>query len=290
MTVRALLSERHTVVHLDREFLLANIVKKDRTFLFTHPERRLVPTTVRKYRKLIARRARGEPLAYLTGAQPFYGLDFLVSHYVLIPRPETEWLVEQAHATLHEHPEIRTVIDLGTGSGAIAITFWKSLPPKQRRLLRWYATDISASALAVARLNAKRHQARTIRFLQGDLLKPFTGRRYADNLPPTAPTLLLANLPYLTTDDYRATATSGNKKCEPKIALEAGQDGLRYYRRLVAQISKTNPSVYYCLWEIDPCHSQTLQALIKKTLPKSAPKIYKDFNNLDRYLTATIVR
>ena len=290
MTVGRVLAQASSIPLLERELLFAALLRKDRSYLLAHGEDVVQPRHVQAYLRLLLRRERGEPLAYLTGVQPFYGLDFLVYQHVLIPRPETEWLVEQAHTALHEHPEIRTIIDLGTGSGAIIIALWKSLPFNQRRLLSWCATDVSAPALTVARLNAKRHKTRIVRFLQADLLKPFMDRRNADSLPLIAPILLLANLPYLTTDDYRATAASGKKKFEPKIALEAGQDGLRYYRRLVAQIAKMHGLTFHCLWEIDPCHSKKLLTLVQKTFPKSRPCVHKDFYGLERYLTMDIER
>lgn len=264
----------------DKELLLSYVLGKSRTYVIAHPEIKLTKNQQRKYHILLKRLKQGEPLAYLLKSQPFYGLDFFVDKHVLIPRPETEWLVERTLDILKRNKKIKTVIDIGTGSGCIIISLAKNI---SRPDIKFLATDISKKALSVAKKNAKLHNV-NINFLHGDLLKPML-RAYGLQL--IAPVLIVANLPYLTADDYK-NASVGVRKFEPKKALYAGQDGLKYYGEFIKQLKKFGLNKLYCVWEIDPCHSQKLKMLIKKTFPKAKIKIEKDFNEMERYLVGII--
>ncbi|MEW6407954.1 MAG: HemK/PrmC family methyltransferase [Patescibacteria group bacterium] len=165
---------------LDAEILLSYVLKKSRTFLFTYPEKKLTKTQWQKYKKLIARCAKYEPIAYITRRKEFYGLDFYVDKRVLIPRPKTEELVEKIltylQKTKHQMSNIK-ICDVGTGSGCIAIALAKNLP--QAKI---YAVDISKKALKIAKLNAKKHKVlKQIKFIQSDLfskISPKTKTQY----------------------------------------------------------------------------------------------------------------
>jgi len=211
---------------LDAEVLLSHTLNKPKSFLYTYPEKKLTQAQVRKYKSLISRRAKHEPVAYITGHKEFYGLDFYVNQHTLIPRPETEALVEK----IIKNKDIHSIADIGTGSGCIAIALAKNNPK-----LNIYAIDISSKALTVARKNAKAHKVKNITFKQGNLLEPIK------NIKLDA---IVANLPYLSEKVYKKNYQ--HLKYEPKQALYAGKDGLDYYKKLLKQINKLKhkPQLY----------------------------------------------
>lgn len=213
---------------LDAEILLSWTLKKPKSYLYTYPERKLINRELAKYKQYISRRAKGEPVAYLIGHKEFYGLDFLVNKHVLIPRPETELLVEE----VLKNKKIKRIADIGTGSGCIAIALAKNNPK-----LKIYATDISANALIIARKNTKKYKLKNIIFKKGNLLEP------VKNMKLDA---IIANMPYLSKKIYKKNYD--NLKFEPKIALLAGDDGLDCYRKLFHQINKLKhpPKYIYC--------------------------------------------
>jgi release factor glutamine methyltransferase len=200
---------------LDAELLLAHALGIDRTRLFTRLRDPVAPAAADAFTALLERRLRREPLAYLTGAQEFWSLRFAVTPAVLIPRPETELLVELALAV---QPAPRQVLDVGTGSGCIAVAIARELPDAQLT-----AVDHSPDALAVARQNAAAHGvAERIEWATGDVY---------DGLPADAAfDLIVSNPPYLAPGD----AASPETNFEPRTALFAGADGLDVLRRLLA--------------------------------------------------------
>lgn len=205
----------------DAELLLARVLERERTYLLAHPEALLSPAEHARFSELLARRANGEPMQYLIGTQEFYGLELLVTQAVLIPRPETELLVEAVELWATRFHDERTleIVDVGTGSGAIAIALATHLAG-----CRMTAIDISEAALAVARENAERHEcAERIQFLQGDLLAPVEGRQFD---------AIASNPPYIPAGDA-ATMQIEVVQHEPHSALFAGDDGLEIYRRLI---------------------------------------------------------
>jgi len=218
-TVRRALAQAG-LVPLDAQILLAQVLGRDRAWLVAHDDAALTAEQADAYFALARRRRDGEPVAYLTGVREFWGLPFLVSPAVLIPRPETETLVELALARLPEHREVG-VLDLGTGSGAIAIAI-----ARERPRARVLAADASAEALALARENARRLGAGNVEFVQSDW--------YAD-LPrnwPGAPFALIAsNPPYVAADDPHLG--EGDVRFEPVRALSPGGDGLAAIRTIV---------------------------------------------------------
>jgi release factor glutamine methyltransferase len=207
--------------------VLGHALSVERTYLITHANDDLDQTQYQTFLLMIERRAAGEPLQYITGHQEFYGLDFKVTSDVLIPRPETEFLIEQVikyAQSIHSTNEL-LIVDAGTGSGCIAITL--ALNIKNARII---ATDISNAALNVARenaecLNAKDH----IEFLEGDLLTPLAGRGLENSID-----FLVSNPPYIARQDA-STLQREVKDWEPHTALFADDDGLRFYQRLLSE-------------------------------------------------------
>ncbi|HET8846375.1 MAG TPA: HemK/PrmC family methyltransferase, partial [Ktedonobacteraceae bacterium] len=199
---------------LDAQVLLSYLLGKERSYLYTYPEQILNSEQERCWQELVARRAQGEPVAYIVGHKAFFGLDFSVDRRVLIPRPETELLVEQALTFCQqrlERGETPVVADIGTGSGVIPI----SLAVTERRLPSLYACDTSLDALAVASRNCQRHHVEDrVHLLHGDLLSPL----------PEPVDLLLANLPYVGTIE-QPTMLPDVLDFEPELALFSGPEG-----------------------------------------------------------------
>jgi len=214
------------------ELLLLYVAARDRTWLYAHPEEILSADTTSQYFALIQRRANGEPTQHLTGKQEFWDLEFEITSDVLIPRPETEHLIEVAldRLALRElragrPPRLTgnglTLVDVGTGSGCIAIALAKELPDANV-----YATDISATALDVARRNAARRGfADRIRFLESDLFEAFTPVRFD---------LIVSNPPYVGRRTAETLAPEVREH-EPEVALYGGEEGYEFYAELVAQ-------------------------------------------------------
>lgn len=206
---------------LEADLLLAAVLNFPRVKLYSEWDRPLEPAEVQRYREVILKRVQGWPLAYLTGKKSFLSWEFDVTPAVLIPRPETEMLVE---AVVAAAPAGRTLkgVDVGTGSGVIAISLAKLIPGSS-----WYATDISPEALAVAESNAVRMEVNDrIRFLRGDLLEPLSD---AEGLFD----LVVANPPYI--PSAKLAGLQAEVRREPALALDGGPDGLDFYRRLIPQ-------------------------------------------------------
>lgn len=270
---------------LDTELLIAHVIGKSREYVLAHPN---VMANVRQrlhFKRLARKRARGVPLAYLTGHKEFFGLNFLVNKHVLIPRPETELVVELAlNQILNHKSKILNqllLIDVGTGSGCIPIAIMKALKPKNIKIM---ATDISRPALRVAKKNAKRHNV-DIQFFHGNLLEPFT-KKY--QLPATCYQLVItANLPYLTQSQFDSEPSIQH---EPRFALVADNGGLALYEQLLAQI-KQLLTAYRCqltaLFEINPSQSASITALVKRQIPSASVEITKDLAGRDRVAQIT---
>ena len=201
---------------VDAELLLLHALGKPRSWLFAHADDAVDARAAADYAALVGRRAAGEPVAYLTGRRGFWTLDLEVTPATLIPRPETERLVELALERLPPDAAAH-VADLGTGSGAIALALASERP--QARVV---ATDASAAALAVAQRNAQRLGIRNVRFAQGDWLAPLRGERFA---------LVVSNPPYIEAGDPHLA--QGDLRFEPASALASGSDGLGDIRRIV---------------------------------------------------------
>jgi len=258
---------------LDAEVLLSSLFEKKREYLFTHPEKELTPKQTEKYQDLINRRLRLEPVAYLTNAQEFYGLNFYVDHHVLIPRPETELIISEILRKKQIKKE-STIIDLGTGSGCLAITLARLLPR-----VKIYATDISKPALKIAKKNARKHKVLDrIQFLQGNLLAP---------IPPEfwslrAQKIIIANLPYL---NQKILGSSPSIQYEPKTALSGGKDGLKIYRDFIEELklkTKNCRAEFTIMLEINPEQSKGIKKIIWKKFSKKKIEIKKDLSGQNR--------
>jgi release factor glutamine methyltransferase len=233
---------------LDADVLLAYVLGVGKEALFAHPERELSPAEDVRFQQLVERRGRGEPVAYLRGFKEFYGLRFLVDPRVLIPRPETEALVDAAREVIAGRA--LTVVDVGTGSGAIAV----AIAAHEQRV-RVIATDSSRDALAVAEANALAGGvADRVEFRRGDLLAPITER--VD--------VVCANLPYL--PDASVDKWVGERSSlafEPRDAVVAGADGLDVIRRCVADLPRVLASQGAALFECDPPQVAALVQLLE---------------------------
>jgi release factor glutamine methyltransferase len=213
--------------------LLLHVLGKNKAWLLAHADEELPDEQAIRFLALIERRYAGEPIQYITGETEFYGLPFRVTPDVLIPRPETEHLVEKV-IDLASRIEQPRIVDVGTGSGAIAVALAKHLTDAFI-----VATDLSQAALEVAELNAGQNEVwERIRFLHGDLLAPVAGQRFD---------LIVSNPPYVSTAD-RATLSVEVREHEPALALFAGDDGLEVYRRLIpAAFAMLVPGGYLAL-------------------------------------------
>lgn len=208
---------------LDAEVLLMEALGWSREDLYRNPEAELQEFQAARFHGLAARRRRGEPTAYITGSREFWSLDFRVTPDVLIPRPETEHLVQTVLDLLAERPGPRRVLDLGTGSGAVAVAL-----AKERADLEVWATDVSAAALRVARANAERHGvAGRVHLGEGDLFDPVRGREgFFD--------VLASNPPYVPRGEM-ARLQREVRDWEPAAALDGGVDGMDCYRRIARE-------------------------------------------------------
>jgi release factor glutamine methyltransferase len=203
--------------------LLEHIIDRDRTFILGHPEELLAPQHFERFRELILRRSAGEPLQYITRHQSFFGLEFEVEKGVLIPRPETELLVETALELLKTSPGQTTICDVGTGSGCIAVTILHEQPDAHG-----VAIDISAAALEIAQRNAKRHGvSQRLAFVKSDC--------FSDLSPISSPfDLIASNPPYVADADISGLQREVRAH-EPVEALAGGPDGLAIVRRLLVE-------------------------------------------------------
>ena len=237
------------------------------TELFLHLDDPLSPERAGALQRLVAQRSAGEPIAYLTGWREFFGFDLQVTPDVLIPRPETELLVERAITAL---PPGATAVDIGTGSGAIAIAVARRRPD-----LRLLAIDRSPEACRVARTNVdSQHVQHAVGVVCADLLS-------AVRWPVQA---ILANLPYLRRDELPALPRE--VRCEPQQALDGGYDGLELYRRLLTDLASRRPSPVLVLCEIAPMQADVMAGLVKSALPGCEVRVYPDLAGRARVVEA----
>ena len=253
---------------LDAEILLAHVLTVERAHILAHPERRLRVAESTRYRQLVVRRARREPVAYLVGHQEFYGLDFCVSSAVLIPRPETELLVETAIALGHvSNTQPWIVADVGTGNGAIAVSLAVNVPH-----VRVYATDVSAEALAVAEKNCRRHGVSgRVTLLHGHLLTPLS----------EAVDCIVANLPYVSRPEWESLPT-GITAYEPRLALDGGPDGLEYIGELLASAGPYLRPGGAILLEIGAAQGLAVTTLAEEYFPQARVDLLRDYAGLAR--------
>lgn len=270
---------------LDAQVILAHILKKDRAWLFAHHEYLLSEEEAEKFTDCVARRMAYEPVAYLIGQKEFYGLNFVVDQRVLIPRPETELLVDSVltylEAWVDEMPigHELCVADIGTGCGAIAISIAANVPD-----VRVYATDISLGALEIARTNIQRLDDRCqVSLMQGDLLEPL---RNKVDMPKVD--IIVANLPYINSADYDDLAPDV-RDFEPQLALEAGPQGLDSIIRLLEQAPSFLNRNGIILLEIGYDQGEAVVNLGKELIPDARfVELRQDYNGRDRLVTIAL--
>ena len=200
---------------LDAELLLARALDVARSYLFAHPDDEMDPAASERFREALLQRIEGKPMAYITGSREFWSMELVVSPHTLIPRPETETLIEQALMRIPRRAVLE-VLDLGTGTGAIALAI-----ARERPACHLVAVDLSADAVAVARENARQLLVPNIEFAVGHWTEPVAGREFD---------LIVSNPPYIASNDPHLDAL----KFEPRSALEAGADGLDAIREIAA--------------------------------------------------------
>jgi len=254
---------------LDVEVLLSFVLKKSKEYLFTYLEKKLSDAQQKRFDQLIKRRAKGEPVAYLIKHKEFFGLDFYVDQRVLIPRPETELLVEKTIELLKAKSyQLKAIADIGTGSGCIAVALAKNLPT-----IKIMASDYSVSALQVAKTNVKKNNVK-IKFFKGYLLEP---------LQKIKIDILVANLPYVS-PKWKKSGPAAGLKFEPPKALFTSENGLLLYRQLFKQIIERKQQPKFIICEFDPRQTKGIKILTKKILPKYQAEIKKDLAGLNRLL------
>jgi release factor glutamine methyltransferase len=254
---------------LDAEVLLRHLLGVDRAALFARLQEPISPATLAAYRELLGGRAAGTPVAYLTGEREFMGLAFSVAPGVLIPRPETEILVEWALAWLRDRPRARAV-DVGAGSGAIALSIAAILGPAWPGFLM--GADISSDAIAIAETNRARLGLEDrVTFVRGSLLSWLEG--------PID--LILANLPYLRPEQI---ADNPELAAEPEIALSGGPDGLEVIARLIRDAPRVLAPGGAIGLEIDPSQRDVVLGLARIAFPDAETRVLPDLARLDRHV------
>lgn len=252
---------------LEAELLLRHTLKINRTQLYLVFEEELSPRDEKAFGELVERRLSGEPTAYITGRREFYRRDFYVNPHTLIPRPESEVLVERA-LNIAQERQPHSIADIGTGCGAIAITLALEIPKA-----RIYATDLSAKALEVATVNCQRHGvADKVYLLEGNMLEPL----------PEAVDLIVANLPYV----GRAEIAPGN--FEPALALDGGAKGTEMIARLCRQAKGRLSDNGTMLLEVGQGQSGEITALLKSLFPDSAVEAFPDLGGIERVVSLSL--
>lgn len=271
MTIQQLLRNSR-LSPLDAEILLSFVLKKTKEYLLAHPEKKLTEPQARNFNSLLRRRRRGEPIAYLRSQKEFFGLDFFVDKNVLIPRPETEILVEAAL----KNTQVAGIIDIGTGSGNIIVSIAKNIPVAIRNKINFYALDISKKALEVAKKNAKKQGIyKSIKFIKSDLLDFFLKKKAVLR----GKTVIIANLPYVSPIFFRKHRKG--LEFEPKSALLSRNNGLQHYARLIKEVRKII-QITDCqepitvILEISPEQKRVISNIIKNILPKAKIDFQKD--------------
>lgn len=252
---------------LDAEVLLAHVLARSRSWILAHPEYLLDEIQVRQIEHLVERLLSGEPLPYILGHWEFYGLDFILSPAVLIPRPETELLVENALGWLKLHSNRRLVLDVGTGSGCIAVSLAVNCPD-----VKIVASDISWEALLIARDNLERHCVNgKVHLLQSDLIPP----------TPQPFDLLCANLPYIPADDLPYLPVASY---EPALALNGGLLGTSLIERFLAGAPRVLAQGGLALLEIEASQGSWVTDCAQAAFPQADIHVLPDLVGRDRLL------
>lgn len=261
---------------LEAEILLAHTLKISRALLLARLGDAIGEADAAQFAGMVARRAQREPIAYIVGQQAFYGLDLIVDRRVLIPRPETEHVVEMALGALKKIPHAEPlIVDVGTGSGAIALAV-----ARHAASAKIIATDISPDALAVAQLNATRlHLTDRVEFRKADLLEGIT----------SPIDVITANLPYIPLE-REAALPREIREYEPRMATIAGLDGLSIIRRLLKQVPAHVARTGFVFLEISEEQGDAARDLVNALLPTGEVQVHRDLEGLDRVVEIRLQR
>ncbi len=306
MTIKSLKKKYSSSIDTtDLDLLLEFVLKKPREFLITHPEYNLSIIQQLRLRYFIGQLKKHKPIDYIIRRKEFYGLDFKITNHTLVPRPETEQMIDLASEIIFNNQRKNfTILDIGTGSGNIIIALLKKMQttPLLRAEIQSYASDISQKALSVAKENALFHRL-GIKFVKGNLLEPFNKLLTTQVTTPVISgccgnvsascnklskenrqskiLLITANLPYLSTKIYNNSAPKV-KNYEPQTALVSGNDGLNHYRKLLNQLQKIHLNKNfsfaktYLLLEISPEQKNKINKEIISKFPKAKITFHKD--------------
>ena len=269
--IRKKIGPHSTSPYLDALVLLSHISSQSKSRVLANPSPDLTAEQKTDLNLALNQVKEGIPLPYILGAWEFYQLSFSITADTLIPRPETEGLVDKAVKWLQDHPGRRTCLDLGTGSGCIAVTLAVKIPD-----LNVLATDRSYLATLVARKNAQDHKTGgRINFLAASLLTGFQ----------TTIDLLIANLPYIPTEKLKTLRVYNT---EPRLALDGGTDGLSYIRGVLEKAPGIMNPGGLILLEIDESKGHESQKLAQSVFPRAEIRLEKDLSGMDRYLSIQI--
>lgn len=258
----------------DAEVLLCWTAGKNRAWLLTHIREALAADQEQVFRQAVERRAKREPLQHITGVQEFWGLEFIVNSDVLIPRPETELVIETVLSRTHDRAGRHSVIDLCTGSGCIAVSLAKELPDA-----RVFATDKSPAALTTARTNAQRHGVSDrIRFFEGDLFRPLDELDIAGQID-----IIVANPPYVSRSDEPSLQPEV-REYEPALALFTGRGGTEVHERIIGEARRFLRNPGMLVMEMGIGQSTRLVDLIRKNAGYRSPEVLKDLAGIERVI------
>ena len=254
---------------LDAEVLLAHVLNCRRLYLYVDADKNLTFAQIERYKELIERRVKNFPVAYLTGQREFFGMNFAVTPDVLIPRPDTEILVQFAIEKLSKF-DTPTFLDIGTGSGAICVSILKNL-----KTARAVTVDISADALNCAKFNSGKFGVDDrINFCLGNLFEPLREEKFH---------AVISNPPYIPTKDLSTLQAEVQR--EPKIALDGGSDGLNFYRRIIDDAPNFLFDGGFTAVEIGIDQADAVKNLMKKNFTDI--EIIRDLSNIERVVTGT---
>ncbi len=283
MTVKSSLTKAYKILQdakvsepeKSADFLMRQVLGWDKAQLIAHSSHKLTNSQEEQFRQFIERRGKHEPVWYITGYIEFYGLDLEVNQNVLIPRPETELLVEQVVNNIKQLTKNKKdlrILELGTGSGAISLALAKKVKNKKLKV-KIFTSDISEKALNIAKENAKRLGFKEeIEFRQGDLTEPWRGEKFD---------FIVANLPYIPHEEMKTLALDIHH-WEPRIALDGGKAGLEIYERLLEQACDHLNVNYQMFLEIGIGQGKVIRNLTAKYLPGSQVEIKRDYSDIDR--------
>ena len=292
--------------NLDAEVLLLEALKRykndsenlDKSWLYVHNDYKLNKDEEKLFNNFISQRLKHKPVAYIINRKEFYGYDFYVNENVLIPRPETELIVDEVlktfsrrrHVDMSPSTEFKkiTLLDIGTGSGCIIISILNELI-KNKTIKSAFANDISEKAIEIAKINTKKYNLdQKIKFINGDLEKAIDKKLFSDSNQ----IIITANLPYIKDSAYK-TLQPNVKNYEPAIALKAGEDGLDYIKKLINLISKIQLKLNknICLFlEADPDQINKITAILSEKFTGPNIKIIEDLSGKERIISAKLYK